>query len=231
MCIGARSLVDRKECVEATFAEDAWVIEAAVLVQSVDGLHLLGGQLKVEEREVLPQSRRLRRLRDDGRAVLHSPAQHDLSGGAPVSGSDFADSRFLQARVVRCGPTQFDIRDRAKVAEARHRNALFPTESDQLLLRVVRVQLDLQDRGLDLRVAQNVTQHRRPDVAHADIADQSICDQLLQSLPSFLHRNRILNHAWPVAVRVVGPLRRVARVEGNELQRNGEVYQVEVQVV
>ncbi len=48
-------------------------------IHAVDGLHVLLGKRKVEERDVFSNALRRDRLGDDDEAALHVPAQADLS--------------------------------------------------------------------------------------------------------------------------------------------------------
>src|SRR4051812_718963 len=66
---------------------------AAAGVQSVDGGYLVGGELEVEDVDVLGDALRLGGLRDDRPSVLEPPAQHDLRGALAVCLRDLDDDR------------------------------------------------------------------------------------------------------------------------------------------
>src|SRR5690349_14426 len=65
-------------------------------VEGVDRGELVGGQLEVEDVEVLRDAGRRHGLRDHLPALLHVPAQHDLRRGPAVGGGDLPDHRVLQ---------------------------------------------------------------------------------------------------------------------------------------
>ena len=70
---------------------------AALLgVQGVDGRQLVGGELEVEDVDVLRDPVRLGRLRDDRAALLQVPAQHHLGGGLAVCLGDLLDDRVVE---------------------------------------------------------------------------------------------------------------------------------------
>src|SRR5262245_59523730 len=73
-----RSVVDRAEGVERELAEDTGVVEPAVAVEGVDRSHLVGGQLEIDQREVLREPFGAGRLRHDGCPALYAPPERDL---------------------------------------------------------------------------------------------------------------------------------------------------------
>ena len=72
-------------------------LRAAALagVEGVDRGELVGGELEVEDVEVLRDPVRLGRLRDHRAALLQVPAQHHLGRGLAVRLGDAADDRVL----------------------------------------------------------------------------------------------------------------------------------------
>ena len=89
--------------------------------------------------------------------------------------------------------------------------------------------LYLEDRGLDLSVVHDVSQHSGAQIADTDVADESLFDESLHCSPCLLIGHVILLHAWLVAVVV--PLGRVSLLEGYELECDWEVNQVQIQVL
>ena len=81
-------------------------------VERVDGGQLVGGELEVEDVEVLGDAVRLGRLRDDRAALLQVPAQHDLGRGLAVRLGDLADDRVLEGAGVLAVAVEGDAADR-----------------------------------------------------------------------------------------------------------------------
>ena len=81
-------------------------------VEGVDGGELVGGELEVEDVEVLRDAVRLGRLRDDRAALLQVPAQHHLGGVLPCASAMRADDRVLQGAGVLAVAVEGDAADR-----------------------------------------------------------------------------------------------------------------------
>ena len=81
-------------------------------VEAVDGGELVGGEVEVEDVEVLGDAVRLGRLRDDRAALLQVPAQHHLGRGLVVRLGDLADDRVLQGAAVAAVAVEGDAADR-----------------------------------------------------------------------------------------------------------------------
>src|SRR6185503_9893175 len=85
---------------------------AAAGVEAVDGGDLVGGELEVEDVDVLGDARGLRGLRDDRATLLQAPAEHHLSGGLAVRPGDVDDDRVLQGAGVLAVAVEGDAADR-----------------------------------------------------------------------------------------------------------------------
>src|SRR5436190_22686191 len=85
---------------------------AATGVEAVDGGHLVGGELEVEDVEVLGDPCGLGRLRDHRAAMLQAPAQHDLGRRLVVRLRDAADDRVLEGARVLAVAVEGDATDR-----------------------------------------------------------------------------------------------------------------------
>lgn len=81
----------------------------------------------------------------------------------------------------------------------------------------------MQHCGLDTRVGQHIHQQDGREVGHTNVADLSAQDQFLHGGPGLVHWHGVLLH--------VAPLGRVALLHGHVLERDGEVNQVQVQVL
>lgn len=130
-------------------------------------------------------------------------------------------------RIVRLLPIQLDKRLRPKRRVRRHRNALAGRELQQRRLHQVRMVLDLQRRGPDARVPQQIEDQRALEIRDADAARQPGIDQVLQRRPRLLDRRVAQLHAAVGGV----PAWRVRDRWIDVLQRDGEVHDVEVEIV
>ena len=68
-------IVDRQERVERLLGKYAWVIEAAVAIERLDGLHFFGRQLEIEDCQIFAQPFGPRRFRYHRSAALDAPPQ------------------------------------------------------------------------------------------------------------------------------------------------------------
>src|SRR5438067_835141 len=76
----SRKLVeDGKERSKSLFTKYARIVESPASIEIADRVHFARRQLEVENRQVFAEPLDAGRLRDDGRAALHAPPQHDLS--------------------------------------------------------------------------------------------------------------------------------------------------------
>lgn len=81
----------------------------------------------------------------------------------------------------------------------------------------------MKDGRLDLGIRQDIHQQDGRKVGHSNITDLARADKILHGSPGLMDRDGVLSH--------VAPLGRVALLEGNILERDGEVDQVEVNVL
>lgn len=80
----------------------------------------------------------------------------------------------------------------------------------------------MKNSRLDLGIRQDIHQQDRREVGNSNITDLARTDKILHGSPGFVDRDGVLLH--------VTPLRRVALLKGDVLERDGEVDQVEVDV-
>lgn len=102
-------------------------------------------------------------------------------------------------------------------------------ELDQVRLDIVWVVLDLEGRGLDLGVCEEVEQKSARVVGNTNALGQTLCLDVFESPPCVLEASFAVDD---LAVRIVRePTGWVADLGSNILERNGEVDQVQVKVV
>ena len=150
---------------------------AAAGVEPVDGGHLVGGELEVEDVEVLGDALGLGGLRDDRPSVLQAPAQHDLGGALAVRLGDLADHRVLEGAGVLAVAVEGDPADRRP---GLREDAVLGAEGLDLRLDEVGVHLDLVDRRDDLGAVEQRGQVVDHEVADADRADLAVGQQRLE---------------------------------------------------
>lgn len=205
------------------------VVEAQVLVQSADGLELALVQVKVGDLEVLSQTGRVVALGDDSDVTLSGPAQEDLSGRTVVLGGNAGDGGVLEqlGGVLGVLHLQLDEAERTEGGVGSDGDALLLGVVDQGLLGEVRVVLDLESGGADASVAEEVHQQLRAEVAHTDAAGELLLDEGLHGGPGLLNGGV----GQLDLVLGVGPAGRVADLGSHILEGDGEVDNVQVEVV
>lgn len=90
---------------------------------------------------------------------------------------------------------------------------------------------DLEGSWLDDCVIQQVAQHGRLHIAHSNITHEAFAHELLHSLPGLAERHVIFNHPRRRCGGIEKPLRWVPRFKIHELERDGEVDVIHVEVV
>ncbi len=103
--------------------------------------------------------------------------------------------------------------------------------ADEVGLLQVRVNLDLEDGGLNPGVAHDISDPLAVEVRQADVLHKPRIVQGLHGLPGLLDRDVDQLHLRVGRVGVVEPLGRVPLLEGDELQRDRKVDQVIVEVI
>ena len=89
---------------------------------------------------------------------------------------------------------------------------------------------DLQHGRLDLRIRHQIMEQPGVVVTHTDLLDQPRADQLFHRAPGLRERHRVGHHHGVLGSGVGDPLRRVAGVKVDVLERNREVNEIQVQL-
>lgn len=205
------------------------VVEAQVLVQRADRVNLTSFQVKVGDLQVLSQASGVIALGDNSNVTLSSPAQQDLGGSAVVLGSKRSDDSVVEQTggILGLLDLQLDEAERTEGGVCSDGETLLLGVVDESLLGEVRVVLDLEGGRADASIAEEIHQQLGAEVAHTDAAGQLLVDQRLHGGPGLLDGGlAVLNLALGV-----GPAGRVADTGVDVLQSNGEVDDVQVEVV
>lgn len=207
------------------------LVEAQVLVQRGYGLNLIIIEVEAEVLEVLLHASLAAALGNDGDAALGGPAQQHLGGGLAVLVGDGLDGGLLHERdgVLGAGHVELDEAGGAEAGVGGDGDALGGGGLEQQRLDEVWVVLDLQGGGLDAGVAQEVVEQLGLEVGHADAAGEALVGEALHGLPGLLDGG--LGGADLGAGVVDEPARRVADRGVDVLEGDGEVDEVEVEVV
>lgn len=208
------------------------IVEPLVFVESADGRHFVFSQVEIEEINVLCESLLLRCLRDDCGTALNAPPQDDLGSGLLVLGCKVGQNLMGEDGVILCRHSELHVGRSSEVAEGHHLDFVFATVSVQFLNCVVWVGLYLEHGGLDFAVLQNLAKHGGSDVAAANVFHESLGDELFHGLIGLLVRDTSFKfHARLLSCGVVDPFRWVSCLDGNKLESDWEVNQVEVEVL
>ena len=148
--------------------EELGVVEACVLVHSVDLGNIFVGEIDLRVGHVLSKARWLGRLHERDCLALDVPGKDDLGWSLTLRSGDLGDDRvceWIQLHEL--------VRSRLPVARADRRVALqidapFTVEDVDARLVEVGVDLDLVDGGLDLAAGNDIGELRQNAVAHAD---------------------------------------------------------------
>mmetsp|Transcript_22291 Transcript_22291/g.62725 ORF Transcript_22291/g.62725 Transcript_22291/m.62725 type:complete len:213 (-) Transcript_22291:443-1081(-) len=191
----------------------------AVLVERVDLRNVLGGELELDL-AVLQDPRRRHGLRDDDQAARRQPADRHLGRGLSVLFADFLEDRVPDDRRT--------VNDRASPERrvGRHHDVPGLAERDKRLLRMIRMDLDLQNRGLDARTVTNTGNLLGVEVRQADAPREARVHTLFQGRPRLLGRRRQVIFYRPIIILRDRPI--PLALLGEAL---GPVDQIQIEVV
>ena len=205
------------------------VVEPDTLVQRADRLEFLLLEVKLGVGKVSSEVLDAVALGDDSDSTLGAPPQNDLSRGTLMRLCDARDRLVLKqlGGVVCLFPIESDKRQRAKGRVSSKGDVLALGERDELLLHEVGVVLDLEDRGADTGVSEDVHQESTLEVANTDRLGQAEIDQLLEGGPGLLDGGFALDD---FALEVLPPAW-VGNGGVDVFEGNGEVDEEEIKVV
>lgn len=115
----------------------AWVVVSLVLVEGIDGFHLIVSHAEIEDVNILGQSFRLNGFWNCSSASLNCPPEQDLSSSLLVFGCNVLHSLLFHDRIGLLCHIEFPVSGGTQVAEGSDCHALLFAESDKSLLRVV----------------------------------------------------------------------------------------------
>lgn len=116
---------------------------------------------------------------------------------------------------------------RAKGRIGRHGDAVVLRQLDQTWLRQVGMMFDLQRRGHHLGVTEKVQNQLAVEIADADALGQPLVDQCLHGRPGLLNCRLARDHF----LAIVGEARRITDRGVDVLEGDGEMHNVEIEVV
>lgn len=206
------------------------LVEADAAVEGRDGGNLLLSEIEVDALEVLGHDLGPGALGDDGKAALGGPAEQDLRGGAVVVGRNLLDGLILEERSKRISVLHVELLEagRAERAVGSDGDALVLGEVDQLLLDEVGVVLDLEGGRADLGGAEEVVDQLGLEVGDTDALSKALADEGLQGRPGLQDGGLA---GADLVLAIVVPAGGVADGGVNPLKGDGEVDEVEVEVV
>lgn len=149
--------------------------ERLPLVEGIDLGHVLVGQRKVEQVDVLSDVRRRLRARDHDVSLLDMPTQQHLGGGLAVLDGEALDEGLGHDRIVAAS---------AQRVPRLQRDVVLREERLELGLREVGVALDLVDRRDDLALVEDALRLGNVEVRQADRANLAFLMRLLEDAVS-----------------------------------------------
>lgn len=205
------------------------IIEPQAPINRLDGLHILILQIEPQHVQILRQPIWIVALRDHGHIPLRRPPQQHLRGRLAMLVRDLLDVRMLQQQggVLGLLHVHFEETLRAKGTVRRDGDAFVLRVLDEPFLHQVGVMFDLQGRGPDLGVAEEIHQQDAAEVTDADTPAQTPLDEFLHRGPRFLD-TRLTGRDVVVFVREAGW---IADFGVDVLEGDREMHDVEVEVV
>lgn len=205
-------------------------VEAGVDIKSGNLGNVLLGKVEVGAVEVLDENLLAAGLGNDGEAALGGPAQEDLGVGLAVLVGNLADDVVLEERSEGLGVGEVELVEggRAEGGVGGDGDTLVLGEADEVGLDEVGVVLDLKGGGADLGVAEEVVDQLALEVGNANGAGKTLLNEALHGAPGLLNGGV---GAADLGDTVVEPAGRVADRGVDVLEGNGEVDDVEVEVV
>lgn len=224
---GVHLVKDGVKGIEGCFAENTGIVEATVLVEPGDGGHFFFTEDEFEEVDVLAEVVGRLGFRDRNGATLHGPAEGNLGGGAVVGLCDSFERWVGEESLGLGGHAEGEVGVRSEGREGRDGDVFFLTIADEGVLGEVGVDFDLKDFRLDAGVGENVAEGSGGEIAHADFFDESGIDQFFHGAPGVGVGN--FDGAHGLATR--GPAGRIHFLDGDVCERDGEVDEVEIEVI
>ena len=229
------SVVNGNPLAHARLSVSRGVVVSHAAAETIEGSHLFLSQGKIEDGQVLGKALYLLGLGNRGGASLHGPAQKDLCGGLTVGGGDIFDHLLFDDGWHFTCEIKLNIGKRSEVAERHDCDSLLLAHSEEIGLWQVWVHLDLEHGRLDCGVVEHLPEHHSVDVADTDVLGESLALESLHSLVSLLvSACGVENNLWFAAIQgwvEAEPLGWILLLDGDELEGDGEMNQVQVKVV
>ena len=206
------------------------LVEPELLVKRGNGRNLLLSEIEGGAVEVESHDRGAGRLGNDSEAALRGPAEENLGGLLAVLLGEGSDGGVLHERREADGLLHAEDVEagRAERRVGRHGDALVLGEPDKVLLDEVGVVLDLESGRGDLGIAEEIIKELSLEVGDTDVLGETLGDEALHGAPRLLDRSV---GADDLRLAVDVPAGRVADAGVNVLESDGEVHNVEVEVV
>ena len=211
------------------------VVVSHAAAEGFEGSHLLLSQGEIEDGQVLGEALYLLGLGNGGGASLHGPAQEDLRGSLRMGGGDIFDHLLFDDGWHLTCEIKLNIRQRSEVAESHDCDSLLLAHSEEISLWKVWVHLDLEHGRLDCGVVEHLSEHLSVDIADSNVLGESFALESLHSLVSLLVSACVVeDNLWFAAIQgwvEAEPLGRILLLDGDELEGDREMNQVQVNVV
>lgn len=205
------------------------LVEAGVDIESSYLLNVVLCEVEVDGLQVRLHVLNAGALGDDRQTALGGPPEKDLGGRLSVLLGDLTDNIVLQEGLNLGGVLHVELpeRGRAEGAVGGNGNALVLGKAEELVLDEVGVVLNLEGGWADLCVPEEVVDELGLEVGDADVLGEALGDEALHSGPRLLDGGL----AGADLITLVLPARRVADGGVDVLGGDGEVDEVEIEVV
>jgi hypothetical protein len=107
---------------------------------------------------------------------LDSPSKDNLGWCLAMLSSNLANDGLVQNRLLFRGHSNFNIGWGSKIAESCDSDLIFFAVSQEFLLSVVWMKLNLEDSWLDLGITENVSEENNFHVADSNVLHKAFGD-------------------------------------------------------
>lgn len=221
-----------RECTDENWLRNAVrnrLVKTLSDIESIDLFHIILLDIEGADIQVACQTLWVVGLGNDRNIFLCGPPQEDLSGILVVLGGDLLNKIVLEERRNALIDAELNVGHGSKGGVRGDSNALALAPLHEVLLHIIRVQLDLENGGQNARVSLKIHHQRPRVVGDSDRLGQTCVYELFHCGVGLVQRNidrleRLVIGRHPArrpADLRVDPFQRDWEMDVEELQNDG----------
>lgn len=144
-----------------------------------------------------------------------------MSWGSPKPFGEIYDDLFIPTLVLGVSSTHFNVATSPETAIGGESNILFLAVFFDIPLHQIRVDLNLEHRGLDICVSMDLAYLVWRNVAAANASDEAFSHKFFHGLPGFFVRYRYRNHLLLCSIWIKVIPSGISGFNGHELESHG----------